>query len=123
MYNYYNPNVNQYPGYMGYQNMPVPNSPSRQTDIIKVNGRNGAEAFQMAPNSRVLLLDETEPVIWFCQTDGAGFKTILGYDITPKEEIPKKDELKLLEERIEALEVKVNESNTASNEQKSKSTK
>ena len=30
-------------------------------DITSVNGQNGAQAFQMPPNSRALLLDESAP--------------------------------------------------------------
>jgi hypothetical protein len=32
-------------------------------EVVRVNGRNGAEAYQMAPNSSVLLLDESAPVV------------------------------------------------------------
>jgi hypothetical protein len=54
MYNNYTPIYpNMYAGI---------NTPSRQ-EIIRVNGRNGANAYQMAPNSSILLLDETAPVI------------------------------------------------------------
>ena len=57
-------------------------SPPRQ-EIIKVNGENGARAFQMAPNSSALLLDESAPLVWLVQTDGAGYKTSTPYTITP----------------------------------------
>ena len=30
--------------------------------ITRVNGRNGADAFRMAPNSSILLLDENDPI-------------------------------------------------------------
>lgn len=54
-------------------------------EVVRVNGRNGAEAYQMAPNSSVLLLDETAPIIWLKTTDGASYPTITGYKITPIE--------------------------------------
>ena len=41
--------------------------------IVRVSGRPGAEAYQMAPNSEVLLLDETAPIVWLKTTDGAGY--------------------------------------------------
>ena len=44
-------------------------APQRQ--IIRVNGENGARAYNMAPNSSVLLLDENMPIVWLAQTDGA----------------------------------------------------
>ena len=47
--------------------------------ITRVNGRNGAEAFRMAPNSSILLMDENDPIVWMKQTDGAGYATVSGY--------------------------------------------
>lgn len=71
--------------------------------IIKVNGRGGAEAYQMPPNSQVLLLDETQPILWLKQTDGAGYPSLNAYDIKPHEEKPVPD-MKSLEERIAKIE-------------------
>lgn len=58
----------------------------RKYEIIHVTGRNGAEALQMAPGSNVLLLDDTAPLVWLCQTDGAGYKTVIPYTIAPYQE-------------------------------------
>lgn len=71
--------------------------------IIKVNGRGGAEAYQMMPNSQVLLLDETQPILWLKQTDGAGYPSLNAYDIKPHEEAPAPD-MKSLEDRITKIE-------------------
>ena len=57
-------------------------------EITRVNGRNGAMAVQMAPNSSVLVLDETAPLVWLCQTDGAGYLTVTPFDIAPHQEAP-----------------------------------
>ena len=46
-------------------------------EVIKVNGKNGANAFQLAPDSSALLLDTSAPLVWLVQTDGAGYKTLL----------------------------------------------
>lgn len=85
-------------------------------DIIKVSGRNGAEAFQMQPNSSVLLLDDTNPIVWLKTTDGAGYPTLTPYTISlyqPEPEISAKS----LEERISRIEEMLNnESNIKSNE-------
>ena len=35
----------------------------QQSQIIRVNGKNGAEAFRMAPNSSILLMDENGKTI------------------------------------------------------------
>lgn len=52
-------------------------------EVVRVNGRGGAEAFQMAPNSDVLLLDTSAPIVWLKTTDGAGYATCTPYTITP----------------------------------------
>lgn len=79
----------------------------QQYDIVKVNGENGANAFKMGPNSKILLLDENEPIIWFVQTDGAGYKTITPYDVTPHKTQQPVD-LNSLEARIASLEERLN---------------
>lgn len=77
--------------------------------IIKVNGKKGAEAYSLGPNSQALLLDESAPIVWLAQTDGAGYKTITGYDLTPHVEISTEDYIQSLESRLKALEEKLNE--------------
>ena len=86
-----------------------------QNQIIKVNGRGGAEAYQMPPNSQVLLLDETQPILWLKQTDGAGYPSLNAYDISPHTEKPAPD-VHSLEERISRLEEAIkNESHNTNN--------
>lgn len=92
--------------YQQYQQQPW-QTPQR-TEIIHVNGVNGVDAFQMAPNSNVLLLDDTAPIVWLVQTDGAGYKTKTPYSITPYQPEPQID-LKVLEQRIAKLEGIFNE--------------
>ena len=60
-------------------------------EVIKVHGREGANAFQMGPNSSLLLLDENDPIVWLAKTDGAGYKTVTPFRITPYEETPPVD--------------------------------
>lgn len=81
-------------------------------EVTKVNGKNGVDAFQMPPNSSDLLLDTTAPIVWFVQTDGAGYKTSMPYDITPHES-EEVTQFKTLEDRISKLEEAINaKSNT-----------
>lgn len=76
-------------------------------EVVKVNGINGVNAYQLAPNSSVLLLDTTAPIVWLVQTDGAGYKTNTPYDITPHE--PEEvAQYKTLEDRIAKLEEAIN---------------
>lgn len=76
--------------------------------IIKVNGSNGAQAYQLGPNCSTLLLDETAPRVFLAQTDGAGYKSITAYRLEPYEEAPEISNQDLLK-RIEKLEEMVNE--------------
>ena len=76
-------------------------------EIVRVNGENGAKAYQMAPNSSALLLDESAPLVWLIQTDGAGYKTAVPYTITPYQ-AQKEPNLNSLEERIQRLEDMLN---------------
>ena len=83
-------------------------------EIVKVHGENGAKAFQMAPNSSVLLLDETEPIVWLKTTDGAGYPSLTPYAITPYKKEEPVDAIKALDIRISKLEELMNESNPES---------
>lgn len=49
---------------------------SLSTNIVKVNGINGATAYQMKPNQTTALFDENEDYFYFKTTDGAGFPSI-----------------------------------------------
>jgi hypothetical protein len=98
------------------------NNPMGKQEVIKVNGRPGADAFNMAPNCSALLLDTTAPIVWLVQTDGAGYKSLLPYDIKPHEEKPPEDKYKTLEDRIAKLEEIINgKSNTANAKRKPES--
>ena len=78
-------------------------------EVNKVHGENGVDAFAMGPNSTVLLLDETDPIIWFVQTDSAGYKTKTPYDIsihTPKPTVEDKmdERFASIDKRLKSLE-------------------
>lgn len=85
-------------------------------NVLRVSGINGVNALNIAPNASVLALDETAPILWFVQTDSAGYKTPTAYDITPHvDQIAKAEQN--FEERLKRLEEYVNEqqSNFAAN--------
>ena len=75
--------------------------------ITRVNGRNGADAFRMAPNSSILLMDENDPIVWMKQTDGAGYATVTPYTVSPYQAAPPVD-VSSLEERVKRLEDTIN---------------
>lgn len=76
--------------------------------IIRVNGENGARSLQMAPNSDALLLDNTAPIVWLAQTDGAGYMSLTPYDVSLHKTTPPVD-FNDLEKRIANLEEIINE--------------
>ena len=77
--------------------------PQQKQEVVKVNGENGARAYQIGANSSALLLDESGLMIWLVTSDGAGYKTVSAYDITPHKTEPQPD-YNSLEERITRLE-------------------
>lgn len=86
----------------GVYNQPM-QMPLQRKTVDRVNGKNGADMYQMAPESSVLLLDEYNPMVWFIQTDSAGYKTIIPYDIKPHEEEPLPD-AKSIDERLNGFD-------------------
>lgn len=76
-------------------------------EVIQVNGENGVNAFQMGPNSSVLLLDSSAPMVWLVQTDGAGYKSKFPYDLTPHQATPPVD-VNQLQQRVAQLEELIN---------------
>lgn len=97
----YNPMINPY---LTQQNQ-ITQQPRRE--VVKVNGENGARAFPMGANSSALLLDENGVIVWLVTTDGAGYKTVAPFDITPHQAAPAPD-FGSLEARISRLEERVN---------------
>lgn len=90
-------------GYGGFGQYPNYGQQIQRTEIIHVNGENGARALQMAPNSNALVMDDTAPIVWLCQTDGAGYKTVQAFDITVHQNAAPVD-ANALEARIKRLE-------------------
>ena len=100
----YNPLINPYLN-NGISQNPYHQQPKQE--VIKVNGEGGARAFPIGPNSSALLLDVSGELVWLVVTDGAGYKSIMPYDITPHKGAEAPD-FSTLEQRIERLEEKVN---------------
>lgn len=72
MQSYNNQNLNN----MITQNNLVPQ------ELIRVNGLQGAQTYQMAPNSTVALFDGNSDIMYIKQTDGAGFGNIRKFSFT-----------------------------------------
>ena len=74
-----------------------------QQQIIQVNGKASVDTIQLAPNSSVLVMDTSAPIVWMCVSDGVGRVTSTPYDISVHKEVDKPD----LEQRLMALETMV----------------
>lgn len=85
-----------------YQNYPTQNIlPPQQ--VLKANGKASIDALQMSPNSEVLIMDTTAPIIWQCISDGLGKVTATPWDIVPHKEEPPVDSLETRVANIEAI--------------------
>lgn len=73
---------NPYQGYIQPQNI-LP-----QQQIIQVNGKTSVDTIRMAPNSSILVMDTSAPIVWMCVSDGVGNVTSTPYDISIHEEAP-----------------------------------
>ena len=102
MTGFQNPYMNPYGFVQPYQQQVQPT-----VQVTKVNGENGARAYQIGANSSALLLDESGLMVWLVTSDGAGYKTVTAYDITPHQNVPVPD-YGSLETRINRLEEIVN---------------
>lgn len=92
---------------MAQKAMLQPMQPGISGKITRVHGEAGVDALQMLPDTEVLALDETAPMVWVIKTDSAGYKGVKeAFDITPhkKAEVP---DVKSMEERLAALETEI----------------
>lgn len=108
MYDYNNPYLNPYLNM--YQQPQIQQIPKQE--VVKVNGENGARAYPLGANSSALLLDESGTMAWLAVSDGAGYRTVSAYDITPHQAAPAPD-YSSLESRISRLEEMLTNGNTA----------
>ena len=75
--------------------------PAYMGEIVKVNGLAGAQSLRLAPNSGLIALDTTAPIVWLCQADGAGYFNPEPYTIAPYQAAtPESD----IEKRLARLE-------------------
>ena len=84
-----------------FYNPPQNILPSQQ--IIQVNGKASVDTIQLAPNSSVLVMDTSAPIVWMCISDGIGKVTATPYDITVHKEKPPVD-VTSIEERLASVE-------------------
>ena len=110
-----------YPNYNQYSN--------NDTNLIFVNGLEGARGYRIRPQQTILLVDSTQSRIYLKSTDNLGIETMKTYSITEVENKETTD----VETRLDKIEDnltkimetisnnkgdKLNESNNAVNESK-----
>lgn len=61
-------------------------------NLIRVNGIDGAKAYQMPANSTVALFDSNNDIMYVKSTDGAGFPSIRTFSFTETKEETKQAE-------------------------------
>lgn len=85
----------------------------------RVNGRRGAEAFQMTPGSTVIMLDTSAPLVWYKEMDSAGVPSVTPYKIEPyvEEAPPAPPDAKTLETMFATMEARITQSLTAKMEE------
>lgn len=86
-------------------------------EITEVYGMQGAQAYQMAPNSSVILLDASSPMVYIKRTDGAGSPSIAAYNLVQCQADESTSEL---EKRVRKLEEIINESYTSKSSEQSR---
>ena len=96
--------------YQNYGNFQMPWQPFQpprpalpQQQIVQVSGPDSLQQIQMAPNSSLLVLHQTEALIYLGATDGAGKATWTAYDYAPhkdKEQAARES----MDARLSALE-------------------
>ena len=86
----------------------------QKTEILVFKGMDGAQAYNMPPDSSVLALDEADPIVYAVKTDSSGVKTIYRYSITPIPEV-KEPTLSEIMDKMNKLEAMYYESNFRTN--------
>ena len=87
--------------------------------VIKVRGLTAARGIRMCQDSSIIIADEMDPIIYFCQTDTLGNLTVTPYDISPHKTDEEKQQDKILEalglinQRLTNLEDRINESDVS----------
>lgn len=74
----------QQPLYTPYVQTPMPIPQCRQPDMIWVQGEAGMKAYMVAPNTRAILWDQDNPVIYIKTADANGVVSVKTLDYTER---------------------------------------
>lgn len=128
------PYPNYYPNYLNYQNQQSQQiQPTQapiqqmQSGIIWVQGEAGAKSYLVAPNTTVQLWDSESPAIYIKSADASGMPSMKIIDYTIRDNTSKtqkfisesgfvtKDDISLIEERLDSIEDKLEGLTSTSN--------
>lgn len=122
-------NYQPYPYFQPYNPPMMQNTPTLPAQqIIQVNGKASVDTIQLAPNSSILVMDTSAPIVWMCVSDGIGKVTATPYDITVHQDKPPVDvdsienRLSAVESAIMKMEGKLDEYKSNASKSKSKQT-
>ena len=82
-------------------NQPYPFMQPQQ--ILQIAGAASIKTLKMAPNSSLLAMDTTAPIVWMCISDGAGTVNATAWDITLHKDPPSPEEI-AAEQRLSNIE-------------------
>ena len=77
---------------------------NNDTNLIFVNGLEGARCYRIRPHQTVLLVDSTQSRIYLKSTDNLGIETVKTYSILEVENKEEKD----VETRLDKIETNIN---------------
>ena len=105
-YNAYNPYMQYGQQQQTYNNLlqqPQQANTLPPQQVVQVNGKASVDTIQLAPNSSILVMDTSAPIVWLCTSDGVGKVTAKAYDIIEHKDTPPIDTVSL-EQRLTAVE-------------------
>lgn len=97
-------NYNPYGAYNPYNYQ----QPKQSSNLIFVNGIEGAKSYPMQPNQILMLLDSDNPIVYKKTANGYGQANIEAFDLVPIQE-HKEEEKYVLKSDFEALVKRINE--------------
>ena len=102
----FSPNPMSYPMAYPQASYPVQQNILPAQQVVQANGKASVDAIRMAPNSSVLVMDTTAPIVWLCVSDGLGNVSPTPYDISPHKDAPAADSV---EARLSNAEAAINQ--------------
>lgn len=69
-----------------YSYAPTPMNAPKPSDLLQVNGLEGARNYPVSPNCRVVLFDSNQDIFYIKSTDAGGYPSISAFQFAPIQE-------------------------------------